>query len=104
MALIAGGRDKNTPLDEFVGYIKKSIEKVVLIGEATERFKKALLNVGFNNIKEEKTLELAIDEAAKDNPDVVLFSPACASFDMFDNFEARGEAFREYVEKKWTAV
>lgn len=104
VALIAGGRDKNTPLDEFVGYIKKSIEKVVLIGEATERFKKALLNVGFNNIKEEKTLELAIDEAAKDNPDVVLFSPACASFDMFDNFEARGEAFREYVEKKWTAV
>ena len=103
VALIAGGRDKNTPLDEFVQLIKENIEKVVLIGEAKERFKEALLNVGFNNIKEEKTLEGAIDEAASDKPDVVLFSPACASFDMFDNFEVRGEYFRNYVLQKRTA-
>ena len=103
VTLIAGGRDKNTPLDEFVSYIKKEIEKVVLIGEATERFKAALQNIGFNNIKEEKTLESAIDEAGVDNPDVVLFSPACASFDMFDNFEVRGECFRNYVLQKRNA-
>ena len=100
VALIAGGRDKNTPLDEFVSYIKKRINKVVLIGEAKDRFKEALLNKGFDNIKETKTLEEAVDEAEKGNPDIVLFSPACASFDMFDNFEARGECFREYVTKK----
>lgn len=100
VVLIAGGRDKNTPLDEFVSYIKDRINKVVLIGEATERFKAALQNIGFNNIKEEQTLDSAIDEAGVDNPDVVLFSPACASFDMFDNFEARGECFREYVLRK----
>lgn len=103
VSLIAGGRDKNTPLDEFVSYIKMRINKVVLIGEAKERFKCALLNSGFNNIKEETTLEGAIDEAARDNPDIVLFSPACASFDMFDNFEARGEAFRKYVLQKRTS-
>ncbi len=103
VALIAGGRDKNTSLDEFVSYIKKRIDKVVLIGEAKERFKKALLNTGFNNVIEENTLEEAIDEASKDNPDVVLFSPACASFDMFDNFEARGDYFRKYVTEKRTA-
>ena len=90
-------------MDEFVSYIKKRINKVVLIGEAKERFKCALLNSGFNNIKEETTLEGAIDEAARDNPDIVLFSPACASFDMFDNFEARGEAFRKYVLQKRTS-
>lgn len=100
VVLIAGGRDKNTPLDEFVSYIKDRIEKVVLIGEASERFKTALLNIGFNNIREEKTLEEAIDEAGRENPDVVLFSPACASFDMFDNFEVRGECFKNYVLKK----
>ncbi len=100
VVLIAGGRDKNTPLDEFVSLIKKNIEKVVLIGEAKERFKIELNNAGFNNIKEEKTLEDAIEEASRENPDVVLFSPACASFDMFDNFEVRGECFRNYVLKK----
>ena len=100
VVLIAGGRDKNTPLDEFVSLIKKNIEKVVLIGEAKERFKIELNNAGFNNIKEEKTLEGAIEEASRENPDVVLFSPACASFDMFDNFEVRGECFRNYVLKK----
>lgn len=103
VTLIAGGRDKNTPLDEFVSYIKDRIDKVVLIGEATQRFKEALLNIGFNNIKEEKTLEDAIDEASSGEPDVVLFSPACASFDMFDNFEVRGECFRNYVLQKRTS-
>lgn len=103
VTLIAGGRDKNTSLDEFVLLIKKNIEKVVLIGEATERFKTALMNIGFNNIVEEKTLNEAIDEAEKEKPDVVLFSPACASFDMFDNFEVRGECFREYVLQKRTS-
>lgn len=103
VALIAGGRDKNTPLDEFVGYIKDRIDKVVLIGEATERFSQALLDIGFDNIKKEGSLEDAIEEAAKDKPDVVLFSPACASFDMFDNFEVRGECFKNYVLQKRTA-
>ena len=98
--LIAGGRDKNTPLDEFVGYIKNRINKVVLIGEAKERFKIALNNVGFNNVVYKDTLNDAIDEASNDGPDIVLFSPACASFDMFENFEVRGEKFREYVLQK----
>ena len=100
VVLIAGGRDKNTPLDEFVSYIKDRIEKVVLIGEAAQRFKDALLSAGFINIKEERTLNEAVDEASRENPDVVLFSPACASFDMFDNFETRGECFRNYVLQK----
>lgn len=97
--LIAGGRDKNTPLDEFCALIKERIEKVVLIGEAAERFALALKNAGYNNILFADTLEKAIDLAGADKPDVVLFSPACASFDMFKNYETRGEAFRDYVSK-----
>lgn len=99
-ALIAGGRDKNTPLDEFCELIKQNVEKVVLIGEAAERFDKALKESGFTRIIHKNTLEEAIDEAASEKPDVVLFSPACASFDMFKNYEVRGEAFRSYVLKK----
>lgn len=97
--LIAGGRDKNTSLDEFCALVKKTIDKVVLIGEAAERFAAELKGVGYNNIVFAKTLEEAIDAAEADKPDVVLFSPACASFDMFKNYETRGEAFRNYVSK-----
>ncbi len=98
--LIAGGRDKNTPLDEFCELIKKNIEKVVLIGEAAQRFAEALNGAGFKNIVFSKTLEEAIDEAGRETPDVVLFSPACASFDMFKNYEVRGDVFRDYVLSK----
>lgn len=54
VALIAGGRDKNTDLTEFCDSVKKHIKTVVLIGEATERFEENLKRNGFNNIIREK--------------------------------------------------
>lgn len=97
VVLIAGGRDKNTPLDDFIKAVKENISKVVLIGEATQRFKDELSKKGYLNIVNSKTLEEAIDIASLDKPDVVLLSPACASFDMFESYEKRGDAFRNYV-------
>ncbi len=97
VSLIAGGRDKNTSLDEFSRLIKEKIDRVILIGEAAERFNSALKKADFDNIIFADTLEDAINKAETGNPDVVLFSPACASFDMFKNYEARGDAFRDYV-------
>ncbi len=100
VALIAGGRDKNTSLDDFCLCIKKYIKDVILIGEAADRFEEALLSFNYNNIKRAKTLEEAIDVAQNTNNDVVLLSPACASFDMFKSYEHRGEVFKDYVLKK----
>ena len=100
VVLIAGGRDKKTTLKDFIKAIKERISKVILIGEATERFKNELSNNGYMNIVNSKTLEEAIDIASLDKPDVVLLSPACASFDMFESYEKRGEAFRNYVLSK----
>lgn len=97
VALIAGGRDKNTDLKEFCDSIKKHIKTVILIGEATERFEKNLIENGFTNIIREKSLESAIDKGIELKPDVVLLSPACASFDMFTSYENRGEVFKKYV-------
>lgn len=97
VALIAGGRDKNTDLTEFCESIKKHIKTVILIGEAADRFEENLKKNGFTNIIREKTLESAIDKCIELKPDVALLSPACSSFDMFTSYENRGEVFKEYV-------
>ena len=100
VVLIAGGRDKLTDLTEFCNSVKSHITTVELIGEATERFDTELRKNGFDNIIIEKTLESAIDKAIELKPDVVLLSPACASFDMFKGYEERGTVFKDYVLSK----
>ena len=100
VALILGGRDKNTDLTQMCESINKHIKTVLLIGEATDRFEENLKKNGFNNIIKEKTMEDAIDKAISLKPNVVLLSPACASFDMFKSYEHRGEVFKEYVLSK----
>ena len=100
VALILGGRDKNTDLTEMCNSINKHINTVLLIGEATQRFEENLIKNGFSNIIKEPSMEEAIDKAISLKPDVVLLSPACASFDMFNSYEHRGEVFKEYVLSK----
>ena len=97
VALIAGGRDKNTDLKEFDEACKRHIKTVILIGEAADRFEENLKSDGFDNIIRENSLESAVDKAMELNPDVVLLSPACASFDMFSGYEERGKVFKDYV-------
>ena len=100
VVLIAGGRDKNTDLTEFCNEVKKHIKTVILIGEAAQRFAQNLKQNGFNNIIFEETLEKAIDKAIELNPQIVLLSPACASFDMFSSYEERGKVFKDYALSK----
>ena len=100
VALILGGRDKNTDLTQMCNSINKHINTVLLIGEATQRFEENLVKNGFSNIIKEQSMEDAIDKAISLKPDVVLLSPACASFDMFKSYEHRGEVFKEYVLSK----
>lgn len=97
VVLIAGGRDKNTDLKEFCQACKKHIKTVILIGEAAERFEENLKADGFENIIREDTMQSAVDKSIELCPDVVLLSPACASFDMFSGYEERGKVFKEYV-------
>lgn len=100
VTLIAGGRDKNTDLTEFCKMINAHINTVILIGEATQRFKENLEQNGFNDIILTESMEKAIDKAIELDNEIVLLSPACASFDMYDNYEQRGEAFKQYVVSK----
>ena len=95
--LILGGRDKGVSLNALTEKVKQHVKAVVLIGEAAERFNKALDQGGFKAIHHAGSMEEAVRQSfllAKPN-DVVLLSPACASFDMFNYFEERGEVFKK---------
>ena len=100
VALIAGGRDKLTDLKEFCESVKKHINTVILIGEAADRFEKSLVENGFNNIIRENSMQSAVEKSIELKPDVVLLSPACASFDMFSGYEERGRVFKGNVLSK----
>ena len=100
--LIAGGRDKNTDLSTFMALVKAKVDRLILIGEAADRFEKAARAAGYNSIERAAGFAEAVDLAYQIavTPQVVLLSPACASYDMFDNYEQRGRVFKGLVRQK----
>lgn len=98
--LIAGGYDKQIDFKEFIKSFEKRVEKLILIGEVKEKIAMQCKEMKFNNFELADSLESAVKicfENAKEG-DCVLLSPACASWDMFKNFEERGNLFKLYVE------
>ncbi|MDR1334390.1 MAG: hypothetical protein LBJ71_04170, partial [Holosporaceae bacterium] len=88
--------------ESLVKYFSK-IRFAVLIGEAAENWSQLLAQHGVKN-EIAKTLDVAVERsrqvASNLGADVVLLSPACASFDQFKNFEERGNSFRDLVRKE----
>jgi UDP-N-acetylmuramoylalanine--D-glutamate ligase len=98
--LILGGSHKGEDFTAFAQEIPDSVESIYLIGEAAEEIGAALDSAGRAYVNAgdlARAVTLASAEAAAG--DVVLLSPATASYDQFDNFEHRGEAFRRIVEE-----
>jgi UDP-N-acetylmuramoylalanine--D-glutamate ligase len=96
--VILGGRGKAEPYDELAEAFKP-VDRAYLIGEAADAIAAALEGGRVPFVRAE-TLDRALDlaVAAAASGDVVLLSPACASFDQFESFERRGDVFRELVE------
>ncbi|MBW4445795.1 MAG: UDP-N-acetylmuramoyl-L-alanine--D-glutamate ligase [Spirirestis rafaelensis WJT71-NPBG6] len=96
--LIAGGEAKAGDDTAWLEKIKAKAAVVLLIGSAAESFAKRLEEVGYDSYEIVETMEKAVKrslELAKQHQaSVVLLSPACASFDQYPNFEARGDDFR----------
>lgn len=97
--LIAGGRHKGSDLNELAVRIKEKVKALVLLGEAAPLIKQAVRAVGYEQIHMAGSLEEAVRSAAQlaCEGDVVLLSPACASWDMFRDYEERGDLFRKLV-------
>lgn len=101
LILIAGGKDKMTDLDEMMALVKTNVKELILIGEAAQRFAEAAVKAGVAHIHRCESMEEAVLLSARiaDEGDVVLLSPACASFDWYARFEDRGDHFRRLVER-----
>ena len=99
--VLLGGDDKGTPLDELVAQADQHCSGVVCFGEAGPRFVQAFAAAHipvYSAQHLEDALDVALDHAQAG--DVVVLSPACASFDEFNSFEHRGKVFKEFVAQR----
>lgn len=97
--VIAGGADKGLDFAPMGPALRAKAKQLILIGSAADKMESAFRAGGYTAISRAATLEAAVEQAARAarQGDAVLLSPACASFDMFRDFEARGAAFRRAV-------
>ena len=102
IVLIAGGDDKGTDLSDFLKLVNERVDYLILVGDAAARFKACALDKNFpadKILEAGYSMEKAVEIARKIShaPQVVLLSPACASFDMYSDFEERGRDFKRIV-------
>lgn len=97
--LIGGGYDKNSEYTEWIQSFDSKVKKLILIGATKKKIAADAEKCGFKDYVFTDTFEEAVLKAAQlaGPGDAVLLSPACASWDMFPNYEVRGEKFKEIV-------
>ncbi len=103
--IIAGGYDKNTGFDELGERIAENAKAAILIGQTAQKIAHAIEKYRQKQGQQSFRIDIvdSLDKAVAlacqiaDAGDVVLLSPACASYDMFDNFQDRGDKFQELV-------
>ena len=99
--LIGGGYDKGSEYDEWIENFGDTVKTLVLIGQTREKIAECAEKHGFTKYIFKDTFEEALEycSANAQEGEAVLLSPACASWDMFPNYETRGKKFKEYVNK-----
>lgn len=97
--LIAGGYDKNAEYDKWIEAFDGKVKYLVLIGQTRDKIADCAKKHGFTDIMYAEDMPEAVRVCASysDPGDHVLLSPACASWGMFDNYEQRGDTFKESV-------
>ena len=104
IVLLAGGDDKMTDLTDFLTRVKERVTDLVLLGAAADRFEQEAIKQGYP-AEHIHSAGFSMDEAVKiahslaKAPQVVLLSPACASFDMYNGMAERGRNFKDLVNK-----
>ena len=97
IVLIAGGRDKSGDFSQLRELVRTKVKALILIGESKEKIRQALADSTGTFMAEDLMHAVEISREKAGRGDVILLSPACASFDMFANFEDRGNQFKKIV-------
>ncbi|MCX6133173.1 MAG: UDP-N-acetylmuramoyl-L-alanine--D-glutamate ligase [Ignavibacteriales bacterium] len=95
--MMLGGRDKGNDYSRITELVRKNVRAIVAMGESADKVEQAF--AGIKPLQRAKSIDeavLAAQSFAREG-DVVLLSPACASFDWFENYEQRGRVFKELV-------
>ena len=97
--LIGGGYDKKSTYDEWIESFDGKVKCLLLIGQTAQDIADCARKHGFENIEMMDDLKQVVEycHTHAQPGDAVLLSPACASWGMFDNYEQRGDMFKEYV-------
>lgn len=97
--LIAGGYDKNSEYDEWIGSFDGKVKYMVLLGQTREKIAECAARHGFTNVMYAEDMQEAVKVCASyaNRGDHVLLSPACASWGMFKCYEERGQIFKDCV-------
>jgi UDP-N-acetylmuramoylalanine--D-glutamate ligase len=95
--LIMGGRDKGGQFHLLESSVRQKVKNLILLGEASGEIEAALGNLTATRIVATMEDAVAFAHAAASPGEVVLLSPACASFDMYQDYKERGDAFRRAV-------
>jgi UDP-N-acetylmuramoylalanine--D-glutamate ligase len=99
IVVLLGGRDKGNDYSRLLDLVRKQVKAIVAIGESADKVVSAFGS--HVQVAKANSMEEAVHSAAKlaARGDVVLLSPACASFDWFENYEHRGRVFKEIVNR-----
>ncbi len=98
--LLAGGLDRGNEFDELIPYFN-NVKAIITFGQTAEKIENAARKAGLKSIKRVDNVVEAVPLAYQlsESGDVILLSPACASWDQFKTFEVRGDIFIEAVHK-----
>jgi UDP-N-acetylmuramoylalanine--D-glutamate ligase len=99
LIVLMGGRDKGNDYSRLDDLVRQHVKAIVAIGESADKVLEAFRNI--TRVEKAVSMDAAVRKAAElaVPGEVVLLSPACTSFDWFDNFEHRGRVFKEIVRK-----
>ncbi len=103
--MIAGGYNKKVSLSQFAQECVKNTKYVILVGETANNIQELIQGIKGEKSQPEVYVATSLDESVRkayeiaEAGDVVLLSPACASYGMFTNYEERGKRFKELVHR-----